>query len=116
LEPVVNGNSVVHRSRRKSMLVLTRKQGEKVVIGDDVRVGVVQVTGNKVVLSFEAPGEVRILRAELGEWQDRSTARHLDASDPDLKEKPTEWEELSFSSAPARRARKTVKRSRTVQT
>jgi carbon storage regulator CsrA len=87
------------------MLVLTRKQGEKVVIGDNIMVGVVQVAGNKVVLSFDAPGEVRILRAELGTWQDRYTARHLDPSDPDLKERPTEWEELNFSPAQASNSR-----------
>jgi carbon storage regulator len=54
-----------------SMLVLTRKQGENVVIGDNIMVGVVQVKGNKVVLSFDAPAKVRILRGELGKWHDR---------------------------------------------
>src|SRR5262249_33330524 len=86
------------KSRRMNMLVLTRKQGEKIVIGDEITVGVVRVTGNKVVLAFDAPGEVRIVRAELGNGQDR----HLDPSELDLKEKPADWEEHSFDTAPAR--------------
>jgi carbon storage regulator CsrA len=87
------------QSRRMDMLVLTRKPGEKVVIDGNITVEVVQVRGNKVILSLNAPGYVRILRAELGKWQDRHAARHFDPSDCDLNEKPTEWEELSFSPA-----------------
>src|SRR5262249_32766044 len=92
----------IHRSRRMSMLVLTRKQGQQVVIDGNITVGVVHVSGKKVVLSFDAPGEICILRAELGEWQARSPDRHSQSSDADLKEKPAEWSELSFF--PARRA------------
>jgi carbon storage regulator CsrA len=47
------------------MLVLTRKTGEKVVIGDDITVTVVAVTGNRVRVSIDAPDQVPILRAEL---------------------------------------------------
>src|SRR5450432_4215457 len=47
------------------MLVLTRKPGEKVLIGDGINVTVAEVKGNKVRLGFEAPDDVRILRAEL---------------------------------------------------
>jgi carbon storage regulator len=47
------------------MLVLTRKPGEKVVIGNGISVTVVEVQGNRVRLAFEAPAEVRIFRAEL---------------------------------------------------
>ena len=47
------------------MLVLTRKPGEKVLIGDGIGVTVAEVKGNKVRLAFEAPDDVLILRAEL---------------------------------------------------
>jgi carbon storage regulator len=52
------------------MLVLSRKPGEKVVIGNGITVTVVSVIGNKVRLAFDAPDQVRILRAELAGWQD----------------------------------------------
>ena len=91
------------------MLVLTRKQGQQVVIDGNITVGVVHVSGKKVVLSFDAPGEICILRAELGEWQDRCADRHSQSSDADLKEKPAEWSELSFFPAPAGLASETHK-------
>ena len=47
------------------MLVLSRKPGEKVIIGNGITVTVVSVLGNKVRLAFDAPDQVRILRAEL---------------------------------------------------
>jgi carbon storage regulator len=50
------------------MLVLSRKVGEKVVIGNCISVTVVEVKGNKVRLGFSAPEDVSILRSELATW------------------------------------------------
>jgi carbon storage regulator len=47
------------------MLVLTRKTNEQIMIGEDVRVVVLGVQGNRVRLGFIAPGDVTIQRAEL---------------------------------------------------
>jgi carbon storage regulator len=47
------------------MLVLTRKEGQKVVIGDNVVVTVLSIQGNTAKLGFEAPVEVPIHREEL---------------------------------------------------
>ena len=47
------------------MLVLSRKPGEKVVIGNGITLIVVEVRGNRVRRAFDAPDRVRILRAEL---------------------------------------------------
>lgn len=47
------------------MLVLSRKRGESVVIGNDVTVTVLEVRGDRVKLGFSAPGEVPIHRAEV---------------------------------------------------
>ena len=48
------------------MLVLTRKRGEKVVIGDGVEITVLTVERNRVKLGFTAPGKVSIYRQEIG--------------------------------------------------
>ena len=48
-------------------LVLTRKIGESVDIGEDVRVTVIKGTGSRLQLQFEAPRDVKILRSELRE-------------------------------------------------
>jgi carbon storage regulator len=47
------------------MLVLSRKTGEKLVIGDNITVVVSRVAGNRVTLGIEAPSDVRIVRGEL---------------------------------------------------
>ena len=52
------------------MLALSRKPGEKVVIGNGITLTVVEVRGDRVRLAFHAPEEVRILRGELACWQE----------------------------------------------
>ena len=47
------------------MLILQRKLGESLVIGEDVRVTVVSIEGGRVRLAVSAPAEVSILRSEL---------------------------------------------------
>lgn len=47
------------------MLVLSRKKGERIVIGDDIEVVVVAVEGSRVRLAFSAPAEVPIRRQEV---------------------------------------------------
>jgi carbon storage regulator len=47
------------------MLVLSRKPGEQVVLGNGITLTVVEVRGGRVRLAFDAPDPVRILRAEL---------------------------------------------------
>lgn len=47
------------------MLVLTRKEQEAVVIGDQVEVLVVEIRGDKVRLGFKAPNEVTVHRKEI---------------------------------------------------
>ncbi len=64
------------------MLVLSRKAGEQVIIGDNICVTVVAVRGNQVRLGFDAPGEVRIAREEL--YEPPAVAR--DPTEYELKE------------------------------
>ena len=47
------------------MLVLSRKPGESIVIGNDITVTVVAVEGGRVKLGFNAPREVPIHRTEV---------------------------------------------------
>jgi carbon storage regulator len=64
------------------MLVLSRKPGEKVVVGNDITLTVVEVRGDRVRLAFDAPDQVRILRAELACWQDDRVNADLESSLP----------------------------------
>ncbi|NCX97247.1 MAG: carbon storage regulator [Planctomycetia bacterium] len=49
------------------MLVLSRKQNERIRVGDSVVVTIVRVSGDKVRIGIEAPPDVRVLRDELDE-------------------------------------------------
>jgi carbon storage regulator len=76
------------------MLVLSRKPGEKVVIGTGITVTVMAMTGNKVRLGIDAPDQVRILRGELACGQEEPLDADRDGqpdwsreteSDPELE-------------------------------
>lgn len=47
------------------MLVLTRKNQQKIRIGDDIEIVVLDIEGGKVRLGIQAPREMNIKRAEL---------------------------------------------------
>ena len=47
------------------MLVLSRKPGERVLVGEDIEIVVLEVDGDRVKLGFNAPRYVPICRAEI---------------------------------------------------
>ena len=53
------------------MLVLSRKVGEKIMIGNDIEVQIQRVSGGRVTLAIEAPRDVRILRGELTPFENQ---------------------------------------------
>jgi carbon storage regulator len=47
------------------LLVITRKAGERINLGDDITVTVLEIVGSTVRLGIDAPAEVPIYRAEI---------------------------------------------------
>jgi carbon storage regulator len=47
------------------MLVITRKSGERVCLGDDITITVMEISGSNVRLGIEAPADVPIYRHEI---------------------------------------------------
>jgi carbon storage regulator len=60
------------------MLVLTRKVGEKIHIGDGITVTVLDVKGARVRIGIDAPGDIRIVRGELLEFAEAGSAKELE--------------------------------------
>lgn len=60
------------------MLVLSRKQDEKIIIGDSIALTVVSIQGDKVRLGIEAPKEVTIHREEVYHAIKSERARQAD--------------------------------------
>jgi len=63
------------------MLVLTRRVGESLVIGDDVVVTVLEVRSDGVRLGIDAPRHVRVHRAEVLDAVRQENARAVAADD-----------------------------------
>lgn len=57
------------------MLVLTRHRDESILIGDNVKITVVDVMGDKVKLGIEAPREIPVHREEVYEAIHREGSR-----------------------------------------
>ena len=49
------------------MLVLSRKESEKIMLGDSIVLTIVRVSGDRVRLGIEAPSDMLILRKELAQ-------------------------------------------------
>jgi carbon storage regulator len=47
------------------VLIITRRQGEKIMLGDDIVVHVMEIVGNSVRVGIEAPRSVPVYREEI---------------------------------------------------
>jgi carbon storage regulator len=80
------------------MLVLTRKVGEKILLGDDVVVSVVEVNRGSVRLGVEAPKSVSILRFEVYERiQEENLNASRAASADDIQKMAAFWKQKEAS-------------------
>lgn len=64
------------------MLVLSRKKDEKIIIGDQITVMVIEIRGDKVRLGIDAPKEVTVHRQEVYEAIQRENSAGADPKDP----------------------------------
>lgn len=68
------------------MLILTRKQGESVAIGDDIQVTVVEIQGKQIKLGVKAPREISVHRQEIYEKIQLENIRASQVDDFDLSD------------------------------
>lgn len=65
------------------MLVLTRKAGQNITLGDQIRISVIEIKGRQVRLGIEAPDEMPIHREEV---LLRIQAENQEAAGPSLED------------------------------
>jgi carbon storage regulator len=56
---------ITQKSGKYVMLVLSRKEGQQLIIGDNIVLTINRISGNRVAIGIDAPREVRIVRGEL---------------------------------------------------
>jgi carbon storage regulator len=67
-----------------AMLILTRKLGEKITIGDDITITLVEIRGTQIKLGIEAPKHIEIHRQEVYERIREENLSSSDINDSDL--------------------------------
>ena len=80
------------------MLVLTRKPGEGIIIGDDIVVKIIEVKGGGIRIGIEAPRETKIYRQEV---YDRISRENIEAA---------RWDKSDLDSLSNSLATRTVKK------
>lgn len=78
------------------MLILTRKLGEKIAIGDNIAVTVLEIRGTQVKLGIEAPENIEIHRQEIFEKIREENLKSSDVSDQDLLRAAAVYESLAL--------------------
>jgi len=76
------------------MLILTRKLGEGIVIGDRIRVTVMNIRGKQVKLAIDAPKEVAVHREEIYRRIVEENRQAASANSTWLREVATMWKRM----------------------
>lgn len=80
------------------MLILTRKLGESITIGDEIKVTLLDSHGKQVKLGIVAPADVRVHREEIYEKIQEENQKAAAVSKNDLAEVAFRWKKTSAKS------------------
>ena len=77
------------------MLILSRRAGESVYIGDTIRVCVLKIQGSQIKIGFDVPEHVSVYREEVYERIREQNQRALEVSNEDLLKMAALWQQSS---------------------
>jgi carbon storage regulator len=73
------------------LLILTRKIGEGIILGDDIRIAVLEIRGKQIRIGIEAPSNVVVLREEIYQRIQEENLQAAGVREVDLKEIANLW-------------------------
>ncbi len=74
------------------MLILTRRPGESIYLGDDIKITVLSVQGKQIKVGLNVPGDLPVYREELYLRVQEQNKMALDLSDQDLLAATELWQ------------------------
>ena len=77
------------------MLILSRRAGESIYIGDNIRVSVLKIQGSQIKLGFEVPENVGVYREEVYNRIREQNQKALDVSNDDLLKLAAMWQQTT---------------------
>jgi len=73
------------------LLILTRKSGEGLLIGDDIHIKILEIRGKQIRLGIEAPTNIVVLREEIYRRIQEENLQAAESRDLDLKKIAKLW-------------------------
>ncbi|HIX40828.1 carbon storage regulator CsrA [uncultured Desulfovibrio sp.] len=77
------------------MLILSRRAGESIYIGDNIRVSVLKIQGSQIKLGFEVPENVGVYREEVYNRIREQNQKALDVSNDALLKMAAMWQQTT---------------------
>ncbi len=69
------------------MLILSRKTNEKIIIGNDISISIIEIRGDQVKIGVDAPRNVKVFRQEVYQSileENKAAAESLVSAIPDI--------------------------------
>lgn len=74
------------------MLILTRRSGESLYLGDNIKVTVLSIQGKQIKLGLDVPREMTVYREEIYKRVQEQNKQALESKDDDLIQVTTLWQ------------------------